>query len=150
MFVCSVLCVFVDGLSMMLVPCMMLWMMHDVMMMMMIDAVVPVMDRFSSACTRGKHWCGDGEGDSEAESRVKRRFHILGFPLVGNRRGGTATRRCRIVPPASLSDADVSALFPACGVSFLKCFSNRAGDSLLQQWIGHTFFEAINAKRPRQ
>ena len=69
MFVCSVLCVLVDGLSMMPVPCMMLRMMHDVMMiMMMIDAVVPVMNRLSSACIRGKQWCGDGEGHSEAES----------------------------------------------------------------------------------
>jgi hypothetical protein len=45
---------------------MMLRVMHDVMMMMIV--VVLVMDRFGSACTRGKHWCGDGEGDSEAES----------------------------------------------------------------------------------
>lgn len=62
----SVLYVLVDTLSMMLVPCMMLWMMHDVMMMM--DAVVPVMNRFSSACAGGKYRRGDGEGYSEAES----------------------------------------------------------------------------------
>ena len=124
MLACSVLCVLVDVLSMMPVPCMMLRVMHDVMMMM--DAVVPVMNRFSGACTGGKYRRGDGQGESKAESCIKRRFHILGFPLVGNRRGGTATCRCRIVPPGSLSDADVAALFPACGVSFLKCFSNGA------------------------
>lgn len=66
MFACSTLCVLVDGLSIMLVPCMMLRVMHDVMMMMVV--VVPVMNRLRSACTGGKHRRGDGEGDSKAES----------------------------------------------------------------------------------
>ncbi|RCW77597.1 hypothetical protein C7476_1436 [Phyllobacterium bourgognense] len=63
---CSVLYVLVDTLSVVLVPCMMLRVMHD--MMMMVDAVVPVMNRFSSACTRGKYRCGDGERYGKAES----------------------------------------------------------------------------------
>jgi hypothetical protein len=97
MLACPALCVLVDVLSLMLVPYMMLRVMHDVMTMM--DDVVPVMNWFS-ACTGCKYRRGDGEGYSKAESCVERRFHILGFPLVGNRRGGTATRRCRIGPPA--------------------------------------------------
>jgi hypothetical protein len=61
---------------------MMLRVMHD-MMMMVVDAVVPVMNRFSSACTRGKYRRGNGERYGKAKSCIKRRFHILGFPLVG-------------------------------------------------------------------
>jgi hypothetical protein len=64
---------------MMLVPYMMPWVMHD--MMAMMDDMVPVMDRFSGACTGGKYRRGNGEGYSKAESCIKRRFHILGLPF---------------------------------------------------------------------
>ncbi|PSH60484.1 hypothetical protein CU100_07365 [Phyllobacterium endophyticum] len=108
------------------------------MIMVMADHMMPVMDRFSSACAGGKCGNRDREGNSEAESRIERSFHVLGFPWVGAE-GRPADAGVKL-STHHLSDMDVSALFPAGGVSFLHCFRNEAAKGAHQALAGHERF----------
>jgi hypothetical protein len=125
------------------------------MIMVMADHMMPVMDRFSGTCAGGKCRNRDCQGNSEAESLIKRSFHVLGFPWVQKRRPAGAGVK---LFTHHLSDMDVSALFPAGGVSFLQCFRNEAAKGEHQAWpdmndgsaTGYVISVLFKVKRPRQ